>query len=554
MRNRKSFCIKAVLFDFDGTLTKPDALDFSVIREAISCPADMPILEFIESLPTEEQRSNAFLKLQSFELRAAAKSEPNPGSEELILYLRSKKLRVGIVSRNSLQSLERALQNFKKIGISDFDLMISRDDPIKPKPSPDGVLSAARRMGIKPENILFVGDFIFDIRAGKHAGAMTVFIDNDADMSNSLSDIPKFKLEARNASISESDFTVSCLAEVRDIVRLRIPLPAGKFPNELLKGALDRFSFDDPSVLINPGIGEDIAAVTVKGEEVLVLKSDPITFATDSIGHYAVLINANDIATSGAVPRWMLTTLLFPCGTTASEVFDVMQDLKDVCAEWKITLCGGHTEITDAVTRPVVTGMLAGTVAEKHLIDKRNMKQGDKILFTKGVSVEGTSIIAREFGDRLEQLGMPLSEIETCKAFLSHISILKEAEIARRCKGTSAMHDVTEGGLATALMELSIAGNHNIQAELDSIPIFPQTREICRLFHIDPLGLIGSGSLLICCRENSCEELICSIREAGIAVTCIGEVLEHGQGIKAVKQGRPSEWPDFEVDEITRLF
>ncbi len=553
MRNRKAFCIKAVLFDFDGTLTKPDALDFSVIREAISCPADMPILEFIESLPTAEQRDKAFFKLRAFELQAAAKSEPNPGSEELIPWLRSKKLRVGIISRNSLPSVERALQNFKTVGISDFDLIISRDDPIKPKPSPDGVLSAARQMGIEPENILLVGDFVFDIRAGKQAGAMTVFLDNDADI-HPESEMPKFKREARQASISESDYTVSCLAEIRDIVRLRIPLPAGKFPNELLKGALERFSFDDPSVLINPGIGEDIAAVTVKGEEVLVLKSDPITFATDSIGHYAVLINANDIATSGAIPRWMLTTLLFPCGTTASEIFGVMQDLKDVCTEWGITLCGGHTEITDAVTRPVVTGMLAGTVAEKHLIDKRNMRQGDKVLLTKGVSVEGTSIIAREFGDRLEELGMPVSEIEICKAFLSHISILKEAEIARQSPGTSAMHDITEGGLSTALMELSIAGNHKIQADMDSIPIFPQTGEICRLFQIDPLGLIGSGSLLICCRENSCEELIRRIRNAGIAVTCIGEVTEQGQGIKALKQGSPVKWPEFEVDEITRLF
>lgn len=553
MRNKKSFCIKAVLFDFDGTLTKPDALDFSVIREALACPSDMPILEFIQNLRTEDERKKAFSKLHAFELEAAAKSEPSPGAEELIRYLHSKKLRVGIISRNALQSVERALQNFKTVGPADFDLMISRDDPIKPKPSPDGVLSAAKQMETEPENILLVGDFIFDIRAGKEAGAMTVFLDNDAD-SSPTSDMPKFKLEARASSISESDWTVSCLAEVGNIIRSGIPLPSGKFPNELLKGALDRFSFDDPSVLINPGIGEDIAAVTVEGEEVLVLKSDPITFATDSIGHYAVLINANDIATSGAVPRWMLTTLLFPCGSTASEIFGVMQDLKDVCTEWGITLCGGHTEITDAVTRPVVTGMLAGTVAKKHLIDKRNMRKGDKILLTKGVSVEGTSIIAREFGAQLQELGMPVSEIEICKTFLFRIGILKEAEIARQCKGTSAMHDVTEGGLATALTELSIAGNHRIRADIDRIPVFSQTREICRLFRIDPLGLIGSGSLLICCREKSCEELICRIRDAGIAVTCIAEVTEPGQGVEAVKQGKAAPWPEFEVDEITRLF
>ncbi len=288
----------------------------------------------------------------------------------------------------------------------------------------------------------------FDIQAGCDAGAITVFLDDETK---------GWKQETPNDSIESSDYTISNLGELRDIVRLGIPLRAGKFPNDLLKGVLDQFTFHDSSVLISPGIGEDTAAVDVSGEEVLILKSDPITFATDSIGHYAVLVNANDIATSGAVPRWFLTTLLFPCGTTPSDIFQVMHDLKNVCQEWGITLCGGHTEITDAVTRPVITGMLAGTVAKCDLIDKRNIRPGDKVLLTKGVSVEGTSIIAREFGDVLKARGMTEAEIKECREFLSHISVLKEARIAGQSRGTSAMHDVTEGGVATAIEELSIA-------------------------------------------------------------------------------------------------
>ena len=116
----------------------------------------------------------------------------------------------------------------------------------------------------------------------------------------------------------ESDFTVSGLEEIQDIVRLGLPLSSGKLPNDLLENFLDEFDFHDPSVLINAGVGEDAAAVDIDKEEVLVIKSDPITFATDAIGYYAVLINANDIATSGAIPRWFLTTLLFPPGVTAS--------------------------------------------------------------------------------------------------------------------------------------------------------------------------------------------------------------------------------------------
>jgi hydrogenase expression/formation protein HypE len=168
--------------------------------------------------------------------------------------------------------------------------------------------------------------------------------------------------------------------------------------------------------------------------------------------------------------------------------------------------------------------------------------------------VEGTAIIAREFGDRLKNLGMADSEIDSGRHFLANISIITEARIAAESGTVSAMHDVTEGGLATAAEELSIAGGHRIKIDTDIIPVFAETRIVCRLLGIDPLGLIGSGSLLICCRPAGRESLMAAIRKAGIDVTCIGEVLEKGQGITAVKKAQPTPWPRFEVDEITRLF
>ena len=170
------------------------------------------------------------------------------------------------------------------------------------------------------------------------------------------------------------------------------------------------------------------------------------------------------------------------------------------------------------------------------------------------MGVEGTAIIAREFGDRLKNLGMAESEINSSRRFLASISIITEARIAAESGTVSAMHDVTEGGLATAAEELSVAGGYRIKIDMDTIPVFAETRNICRLLGIDPLGLIGSGSLLICCRQSGCESLISAIRRAGVDVTCIGEVLEEGQGVAAVKKAQPTPWPQFEADEITRLF
>jgi hydrogenase expression/formation protein HypE len=494
----KALHIKAVIFHLESTLLEPHRQDELTIKAA----------------------------------------KPTPGAEAALEYLRSKSVRLAILSGDSLATVKKRMASISTISISDFDVVVSHEQQVHSRDI-NPVALAADKMNLPVHQVMAVAADPTIIRIAREAGTLTAFFGSS--------------LQSEKTRVS-ADFHMSQVAELKNIVRQGISLPPGKLPNDLLRDYLNQFVFDDPSILINPGVGEDTAAVDVTSEEVLVLKSDPITFATDSIGQYAVLINANDIATSGARPRWLLTTLLFPCGVTPYEIRNVINELKTFCRQWDITLCGGHTEITDAVTRPVVTGMMAGTVARQDLIDKRNMASGDRILLTKGVAVEGTAIIAREFSDRLKNLGMTDLEIDSSRQFLTRISIITEARIGAQSGMVSAMHDVTEGGLANAAEELSIAGGYQIKIDVDAIPVFAETRKVCSLLGIDPLGLIGSGSLLICCRQAGCESLLSAIRRAGIDVTCIGEVLETGQGIRAVKKAQPTPWPQFEADEITRLF
>jgi hydrogenase maturation factor len=538
MKN-KPINIKAVILHFDELLQQTDEEETASIKHAIGCPSESSLLEFIRSLQDLSRQKQIISDLEHLEIKAAAKSRPNADAEAMIQILRSKDLKLGLLSDRGQASIRRALTNFKTIRLSDFDLIIGRDEMLEHNAAANAVVLAAEKMRLAPTQILAVCEDETNIRAAKASGAVTVFFSKHPDV------------QQRKAVC---DYTISNLMELKKIVRMGTPLPTGKLPNELLREFLDDFRFDDPSILINPGIGEDIAAVDVEADQVLVLKSDPITFATDAIGQYAVLINANDIATSGAIPKWLLTTLLFPYGVTASEIRQVVNELKEFCQQWDITLCGGHTEITDAVSRPVVAGMMAGTITKSNLIDKRNMNIGDKVLLTKKVAVEGTAIIAREFGERLKSLGMSDAEIDKCCAFLSYISVIPEAKIAAQFSETNAMHDITEGGLATALEELSIAGGHRIRIDMETIPLFPETQKIGRLFDIDPLGLIGSGSLLICCQKKGYRSLMAAISDAGIEVTCIGEVIEKGQGIDARKHKKQADWPCFEVDEITKLF
>ena len=451
----------------------------------------------------------------------------------------SKDLRLGIISRSDINTVRQDLSNCGFVNEDKMDVIISQPDIMKNKADADLIQTTAQKMNVAVDNVLFISPHLSEIRKAEQIGAITAWMRTE---------------QTTDPTASHGDFEIEDIAEIKDVVTMGVPLPSGKLPNRLLHAFLNQFIFDDPTVLINPGVGEDITAVDIDSQEVLVLKADPITFATDSIGQYAVLVNANDIATSGAIPQWFLTTLFFPGGTTPSQIQHVFEELKSFCRQWGITLCGGHTEITDAVNRPIVAGMMAGTVARRDLIDKRRMEKGDRVLLTKGVAVEGTAIIAREFGARLKKLGMAAGEIDRCRQFLDNISIITEAKIAAATAGTSAMHDITEGGLATALEELSIAGGRRIRVDIDKIPVFPETQTICDLLDINPLGLIGSGSLLICCSSRDCKKLMEDVAAAGIEITLIGEVMDKGEGIRSYKSKKQVAWPAFAVDEITKLF
>ncbi len=171
---------RAVLFDFDGTLTKPGAIDFAALRRLLGCPPKVPILEFIDALGSVEARREAHRLLDDFELAAARASVPNDGAEALVRGLGRAGIACGILSRNSLGSIREALEGFREIGVEDFPVIVTREDEGRPKPHPDGVHRAAGLFGVAPGEMLVVGDYVFDIEAGKAAGAATAFLSNGA--------------------------------------------------------------------------------------------------------------------------------------------------------------------------------------------------------------------------------------------------------------------------------------------------------------------------------------------------------------------------------------
>ena len=332
-------------------------------------------------------------------------------------------------------------------------------------------------------------------------------------------------------------------------------LPVGKLPPDILARMLKAYTSLDERVKVGPSIGEDAAAVDM-GDRYLLLKTDPITLVAEDIGTYTVRINANDIATMGGIPLWLLTSILLPEKQTTSElVEEIFRQLSSACKEIGVSLCGGHTEITRGIDRVIVVGSMIGEVKKDGLITTSGAKIGDDMLLTKAIAVEGTSVIAREKGKDLEAVFGP-GFVEKCKSLIERpgISILKDAQIATQYGDIHSMHDPTEGGLATGLFEVAAAADAGLIVEEECISVFPECETLCRHYGLDPLGLIASGSLLIAINPRDTKRVLEALNNNGVLATKIGKILPKGQGLKIKRDNEVFELPVFDRDEITKIF
>lgn len=334
-------------------------------------------------------------------------------------------------------------------------------------------------------------------------------------------------------------------------------LPLGKLHMDVLARLLARYrGADDKCVILGGAIGED-AAVLDAGDHYLVTKTDPITFATDQIGWYAVNVNANDVAVMGATPRWMMVTILLPEGKASLALVDaIFAQIDAACKDLGIALVGGHTEVTPALPRPIVVGTLLGGVEKDRLIHTGNAKPGDEILLVKSIAIEGTAIIARERGDELRARGYSEDVIVRARNFLFDpgISVVAPAQIAAQVNGVHAMHDPTEGGLATGLHELAYASGTGLWVDQTRIHILPECVAFCREFGLDPLGLIASGALLVAAPPDTSARIQTLYARAGVPCSVIGYVTPPEEGIRIKNGGITRDLPRFDADEITRLF
>ena len=328
-------------------------------------------------------------------------------------------------------------------------------------------------------------------------------------------------------------------------------LKAGKLDSDLLKKLVfEKITYRNDDVRVRPGIGEDCAVIDF-GENECIMSTDPITSAVSDIGRLSIHITCNDIASNGVQPLGIMLAVMLPEGTTEEDVAYIMGQAAETAAELNVEIIGGHTEITPAVKQPVIVSTAIGKALSGSSQSGDDMVPGDHIMMTKAVGLEGSGIIACDYGQELKDV-MTEAEIETAKSFLDRVSVVKEG-VAAGSVGTHGMHDITEGGILGAVWEMCQISGNGAEIWKDKIPAEPETLKICDRFDINPLRLISSGSMVIIVPADKKEEMLSAMDAAGVPCSIIGVVKDKAAGVKMSDNGALEEIDPPYADEIYKV-
>ncbi|MBE6087585.1 MAG: AIR synthase [Clostridium beijerinckii] len=276
-------------------------------------------------------------------------------------------------------------------------------------------------------------------------------------------------------------------------------------------------------VKIRNDVGEDCSIIDF-GEYEGIFSTDPITGASENVGKLAVHINCNDIASAGGEPIGILVTILAPTSSTLQEINEIMKEINEEAAKINVEIIGGHTEVTSAVNKMVISVTVIGKNLKGKSVKTAGAQLGDDIIVTKTLGLEGTYILINDHKARIEKI-LSKEEIEFGSNLINKLSVLREGKIGGEF-GVNSMHDITEGGLLGGLFEVAMASNKGFKIFKEKIPMLDITKKVCEEFKVDPLRLISSGSMLITTKNGG--GLIKLLNESGIEASIIGKICESG--------------------------
>jgi hydrogenase expression/formation protein HypE len=310
---------------------------------------------------------------------------------------------------------------------------------------------------------------------------------------------------------------------------------------------------EDPDVILGAAFGEDVALTRV-GDDVLISHVDPIVGAIGNIGWLAVHVACNDVATSGAPPRWILLLVLVPTVGDEDLLEQIMRDANRAAEEIGVSIIGGHTGYTSGLSRPLVAVTALGSASGRNLVRTSGAQIGDHVLVTKGLALEGTAILAQDFRDIAIKLGLNERDMEKARHLIGEVSVVPEA-LALAEQGATAMHDVTRGGLLETLLEMAHLSGVGMEVDTSRLPIRPVVARFAQAFQFDPLRMISSGTLAATVPPDRVKDVKNALTTIGVLLSDVGQVSD-GAGVRLLRKEETRHYRQIrcEEDELTRMW
>jgi len=323
--------------------------------------------------------------------------------------------------------------------------------------------------------------------------------------------------------------------------------------NDLKKHVFPFVDTNDPDVILGASFGEDVALTRI-GDDVLVSHVDPIVGAIGNIGWLAVHVACNDIATSGAPPRWILLLVLVPAKDDMDLLEQIMHDANRASNEIGVSIIGGHTGYSSGLSRPLVAVTALGVATDRKPVRTNGAQVDDHVLVTKGIALEGTAILAQDFADVALKSGLTRQDLEAAGKLMTEVSVVQEALILAE-HGATSMHDVTRGGVLETLLEIALLSNVSISIDVSRVPILPIVSQFASAFQFDPLRMISSGTLAATVPSDRMSKVSGSLRKAGVPFADVGRVTE-GDGVLLLQKDENTHYREIhcEDDELARMW
>lgn len=322
----------------------------------------------------------------------------------------------------------------------------------------------------------------------------------------------------------------------------------GKVPEAVLKRSVLKYcGKPGGQLLAGAGAGCDCALLSVGASGMTAAAVHPAVIDTTEQIRYALEHAANNLACSGCLPAAALLTVLLPEQTEEPQLKELMKTAQQECEALGMVIAGGHTEVTAAVTKPVLSVTALGSPCAEHGKDAGSIPAcpGRELVMAGWIAMEGTALLA---GTRERELcsRFPADLVRQAKALGEHISIVEGALLARKL-GAVYVHDLSQGGVFGALWELCERMDAGLAADLRAIPVKQETIEVCEYFGVNPYCLLSGGAFLAVTADGAA--LTAGLAGAGIPAAVIGRltdsadrILVNGEERRYLDRPAQDEW------------